>query len=107
MSAEHTSLPTSPSSQDEPADAQAVAVAEVRHDGRGEGWKAFRLAFNDVAMAHGGIPHVNKTRDGAIGHFVKAHDRDAITAYLAKRREFDPKDLFLNDFFQVLFRPAL
>jgi FAD/FMN-containing dehydrogenase len=85
----------------------AMAVDPTYPDPRDEGWKAFRLAFNEVAMAHGGIPHVNKTRLGAIDHFVKAHDRDAIAAYLAKRREFDPKDLFLNDFFATLFRPAL
>jgi L-gulonolactone oxidase len=58
-------------------------------------------------MAHGGIPHINKTRGGAIDHFVKAHDRDTIKSYLAKRAEFDPKDLFLNDFFKTLFSAAL
>jgi hypothetical protein len=84
-----------------------MAVDPTYPDPEDEGWKAFRQEFNDVAMALGGIPHINKTRGGAIDHFVKAHDPEAVKAYLAKRQEFDPKDLFLNDFFKTLFGPAL
>jgi L-gulonolactone oxidase len=84
-----------------------MAVDPTYHDPRDEGWKAFRLAFNEIAMGHGGIPHINKTRGGAIDHFVNAHDGDVIKAYLGKRREFDNRDLFLNEFFKTLFGAAL
>jgi hypothetical protein len=87
--------------------ADMMAVDPTYPDPKDPGWLAFRLAFNEVAMAHGGIPNINKMHGGAIDHFVKAHDGDAIKDYLAKRREFDPKDLFLNDFFKTLFGAAL
>jgi L-gulonolactone oxidase len=70
-------------------------------------WKAFRLVFNQIAVLHGGIPHINKTRDGTISHFVKAHDPDIIRLYLQKRKQIDPKDLFLNDFFKTMFADYL
>lgn len=70
-------------------------------------WKAFRLAFNEIAVLHGGIPHINKTRDGAISHFAKAHDPDIIRLYLQKRKQLDPKDLFLNRFFRTMFAEYL
>jgi FAD/FMN-containing dehydrogenase len=80
-----------------------MAVDPTYPDPEDSHWKEFRLAFNEIAMSHGGIPHINKTRDGAIGHFARSHDPDALEAYLGKRKEFDPKDLFLNDFFKTLF----
>lgn len=67
-------------------------------------WKSFRLEFSKIAMMHNGIPHINKTRDGAIHYFVDAHDSSCINKYLEKRKELDPKDLFLNDFFKKLFK---
>lgn len=52
-------------------------------------------------------PHSHIRIDpGASDRFVEAHDRDGVAAYLAKRRELDPKDLFLNDYFEAPFRPA-
>ena len=70
-------------------------------------WKDFRLEFNKIAMVHKGIPHINKTRDGAIEHFADAFDPTIIRDYLQKRKELDPKDLFLNDFFKTLFKKFL
>ena len=80
-----------------------MAVDPTYPDPKDENWKVFRLAFNDIALRHGGIPHINKTRDGAISHFAKACDTDILKVYLQKRQEFDPKDLFVNDFFKTLF----
>ncbi|KAK9326833.1 hypothetical protein V1520DRAFT_365936 [Lipomyces starkeyi] len=73
-------------------------------DGR---WKAFRLAFNKIAVLHGDIPHINKTRNGAISYFAKAHDPDIIRLYLQKRKQLDPKDLFINIFFRTMFAEYL
>jgi FAD/FMN-containing dehydrogenase len=70
-------------------------------------WKAFRLAFNQIAMEHGGIPHINKTRDGAIHHYADACDADALKEYLQMRRQFDPQGLFLNDHFRAMFSRRL
>jgi hypothetical protein len=80
-----------------------MAVDPTYPDPLDEGWQAFRMAFNELAMSHGGLPHINKTRGGAITHFVNSHDRAVIDAYLARRQEFDPRGLFLNDFFRSLF----
>ncbi|KAH8803332.1 hypothetical protein F5884DRAFT_505566 [Xylogone sp. PMI_703] len=70
-------------------------------------WKEFRLTFNEIAMKHGGIPHINKTRDGAISYFAKAYDQEILKRYLEIRNKFDPKDLFLNDFFKTMFAEYL
>ncbi|KAI9054268.1 hypothetical protein LZ554_001436 [Drepanopeziza brunnea f. sp. 'monogermtubi'] len=70
-------------------------------------WKLFRLAFNDIAVRHGGIPHVNKTRDGAIHHFARQADQEALKTYLDVRKKMDPKNLFLNDFFKEMFKEYL
>jgi L-gulonolactone oxidase len=49
-------------------------------------WKAFRLAFDEIAVQYGGIPHINKTRDGAIRHYARTQDPDVIQVYLQKRK---------------------
>ncbi|RKK19290.1 hypothetical protein BFJ65_g6014 [Fusarium oxysporum f. sp. cepae] len=66
-------------------------------------WTEFRLAFNKVAILRGGIPHINKTRDGAINYFAQAHDLDSIRQFLQIRRQLDPNNLFLNKFFRTIF----
>lgn len=66
-------------------------------------WKAFRLAFDEVAMRHQGIPHVNKTRGGAVANYARACDPEALAAFLAKRRELDPAGIFVNDFYREMF----
>ncbi|KAI6715198.1 hypothetical protein PZA11_006029 [Diplocarpon coronariae] len=70
-------------------------------------WKQFRLAFNDIAVQHGGIPHINKTRDGAIYHFAKQTDQEALKKFLEIRKKLDPKNLFINDFFKEMFADHL
>ncbi len=87
--------------------ANMMALDQTYQDPKDPKWKAFRLAFNEVALQHGGIPHINKTRDGAISHFAKTQDPEMIRLYLQKRKELDPKDLFLNDFFRTMFAEYL
>lgn len=70
-------------------------------------WKAFRQAFDEMAMHHRGIPHINKARDGACRYFARAYDPDAIRAYLSQQKHFDPKGLFLNSFFRKMFAEYL
>lgn len=84
-----------------------IAVDPEYPDPTDPTWKLFRLAFNDVAVSHGGIPHVNKTRDGAIYHFAKQTDQEGLKAYLEIRKKFDPKNLFINDFFKEMFKEYL
>jgi hypothetical protein len=87
--------------------ANMMSIDPTYPDPKDTTWKAFRLAFNEIAVLHGGIPHINKTRDGAISHFARAHDPDAIRLYLQKRKQLDPKDLFLNPFFRTMFAEFL
>jgi L-gulonolactone oxidase len=84
-----------------------IAVDPEHPDPNDPTWKKFRLAFSEVAMLHGGIPHINKTRDGAIYNFAKACDQDTLHKYLQMRKRLDPKDLFLNDFFTTMFAKQL
>ena len=70
-------------------------------------WKKFRLAFNEIAILHGGIPHINKTRDGAINHFAKQQDQTSVKKYLELRKKIDPNGLFLNDYFRTLYKGYL
>jgi L-gulonolactone oxidase len=71
-----------------------IAVDPMYPDPTDPIWKLFRLAFNEIAMKHGGIPHMNKTRDGAITHFAKAHDQESVKQYLAIRKKFYFKTTF-------------
>jgi hypothetical protein len=87
--------------------ANMMAVDPTYQDPKDPKWKAFRLAFNEIAIQKGGIPHINKTRDGAISHFAKTQDPEITRLYLQKRKELDPKDLFLNDFFRTMFAEYL
>ncbi|EHK22912.1 uncharacterized protein TRIVIDRAFT_60270 [Trichoderma virens Gv29-8] len=83
--------------------ANMMAIDPLYPDPKEPRWKEFRLAFNEVAVRHGGIPHINKTRDGAIGHFAQTEDQDSIRQFLAIRQQLDPKGLFLNDYFKTMF----
>jgi L-gulonolactone oxidase len=87
--------------------ANVMAIDPTYPDPKDQTWKKFRLEFNEIAMGHGGIPHINKTRDGAITHFAQTQEPDTIRLYLQKRQQFDPKDLFLNDFFREMFAQYL
>jgi L-gulonolactone oxidase len=80
-----------------------MAVDPTYPDPADADWQAFRAEFNGVALRHGGIPHINKTRGGAITCFKKSFDPEVIRAYLQKREESDPKGLFYNSFFRSLF----
>jgi L-gulonolactone oxidase len=87
--------------------ANMIAVDPEYPDPTDPTWKKFRFAFNEIAVIHGGIPHMNKTRDGAINHFAKVYDPDSIRRYLEIRKQFDPKGLFLNDFYKTTFKNYL
>lgn len=87
--------------------ASMMAVDPVFPDPKDPMWRKFRLAFNEVAMRHGGIPHINKTRDGAIDNFAQAHDPESIRQFLQIRQQLDPKGMFLNDFFKTMFAKYL
>lgn len=80
-----------------------IPIGPTHPDPKDATWKDFRLEFNKIAVRHGGIPHINKTRDGAIYHSAKAYDKDIIRQYLEKQKKLDPKDLFLNPFFKTMF----
>lgn len=87
--------------------ANMIAIDPLYPDPKDSTWKKFRVAFNDIAVKHGGIPHINKTRDGAISNFASALDSDSIQRYLKIRQRFDPKNMFLNNFFKTIFAKYL
>ena len=80
-----------------------VVVDPEHHDARDPRWKEFRRAFGELAVQHGGIPHINKTVEAAVLWYAKACDQKALREYLDLRKRFDPKDMFLNDFFREMF----
>lgn len=59
-----------------------IAIDPLYPNASDKKWKVFRLAFNKIAMLHGGIPYINETREGAINHFGEAYDSDAIMSFL-------------------------
>ncbi|EFY97558.2 D-arabinono-1,4-lactone oxidase [Metarhizium robertsii ARSEF 23] len=83
--------------------ANMMAIDPEYPDPKEPKWKEFRLAFNELAVRHGGIPHINKTRDGASSHFAQTEDQESIRQFLAIRQQLDPKGLFLNDYFKTMF----
>ncbi|KAI7261767.1 FAD-binding domain-containing protein [Hortaea werneckii] len=84
-----------------------VVVDPEHHDPRDPKWKEFRKAFGELAIQHGGIPHINKTVDAAQTYYAESCDQDALEEYLSVRKEFDPKGMFLNEFFEEMFRGRL
>jgi L-gulonolactone oxidase len=84
-----------------------VVVDPEHHDPKDVRWKAFRKAFGELAIQHGGIPHINKTVEAAVIWYAKACDQKALREYLDLRKVFDPKDMFLNDFFKQMFAGRL
>jgi L-gulonolactone oxidase len=80
-----------------------VVVDPEHHNPRDPKWKLFRRAFGELAIQHGGIPHINKTVEAAQLWYAKACDQDALREYLELRRQFDPKGMFLNEFFEKMF----
>ena len=84
-----------------------VVVDPEHHDPRDVKWKLFRKAFGELAIQHGGIPHINKTVEAALLWYAKACDQDALRQYLDLRKHFDPRDMFLNEFFGEMFREHL
>jgi L-gulonolactone oxidase len=84
-----------------------VVVDPEHHEPRDPRWVEFRRAFGELAMQHGGIPHINKTVEAAQLWYAKACDQEALREYLDLRKQFDPKDMFLNEFFGEMFKGHL
>ena len=84
-----------------------VVLDPEHHNPKDPKWKAFRKAIGELAIQHGGIPHVNKTVEAAVPYYAKACDQDALREYLDLRKRFDPKDMFLNEFFREMFGERL
>jgi L-gulonolactone oxidase len=84
-----------------------VVVDPEHHEPRDPRWVEFRRAFGELAMQHGGIPHINKTVEAAQLWYAKACDQEALREYLNLRKQFDPKDMFLNEFFGEMFKGHL
>lgn len=84
-----------------------VVVDPEHHDPHDVRWKDFRKAFGELAIQHGGIPHINKTVEAALIWYAEACDQKALRKYLDLRKQFDPKDMFLNDFFKQMFAEHL
>ncbi|USP82244.1 hypothetical protein yc1106_09518 [Curvularia clavata] len=80
-----------------------VVVDPEHHDPHDVRWKEFRKAFGELAIKHGGIPHINKTVEAAQMWYAQACDQEALKEYLKLRKQFDPQGMFLNKFFGNLF----
>ena len=84
-----------------------VVIDPEHHDPRDPKSKLFRRAFGELAIQHGGIPHINKTVEAAVLWYAKACDQKALREYLDLRKVFDPKDMFLNEYFGEMFKGQL
>jgi hypothetical protein len=65
------------------------------------GWPEFLLAYNDFCSTRGGIPLFNQT-PGLTRDQVRLAFGDKLTTLNAKRKELDPTDRMLNDYYREL-----
>lgn len=63
-----------------------------------EGWEAFAFDFAEFAMQHHGIPFFNQTKHATVD-CVSARFASRLTFFNKVRRELDPYDRLLNQFF--------
>jgi FAD/FMN-containing dehydrogenase len=70
-----------------------------------EGWKPFLEKFNDFCSEKGGIPLLNQTPFLERRHVVRAFGADLLGEFDAMRRQFDPTNRMLNDYFAKLLAP--
>jgi FAD/FMN-containing dehydrogenase len=66
------------------------------------GWKPFLAAFNEFASERGGSPLLNQTF-GLTPAIVQKAFGERLKTLAAARRQFDPGDRLLNDYFRTLF----
>lgn len=65
------------------------------------GWDEFLGAYNQFCHERGGLPLLNQT-PGLTGAIVQKVYGDRWKAFTAARKEFDPNDRLLNDYFREL-----
>lgn len=63
-----------------------------------EGWEDFVLDFAEFAAEHGGVPYFNQTRN-ATSELVSARFDRRLAFFSRVRRELDPYDRLLNQYF--------
>jgi hypothetical protein len=66
---------------------------------QGEGWDDFVLDFADFAAKHHGVPFFNQTRN-ATPEVVAQRFGSRLAFFNKVRRELDPYDRLVNQFFQ-------
>ena len=65
------------------------------------GWKPFLEAYNQFCLDRGGKPLLNQTF-GLTATIVRTAFGDRLKTFAEARRQFDPSDRLLNDYFRVL-----
>jgi hypothetical protein len=73
-------------------------------EARKPGWETFLRDFNEFCSARGGVPLLNQTPFLEHQHLERAFG-DQLQAFEALRREFDPQNRMLNDYFARLLNP--
>jgi hypothetical protein len=67
-----------------------------------DGWDDFVFDFGEFAGEHGGVPFFNQTRSVPPGLAAQRYGR-RLTFFNKVRRELDPHDRMLNQFFATYF----
>jgi UDP-N-acetylenolpyruvoylglucosamine reductase len=70
-----------------------------------DGWDDFVLDFAEFAAEHRGVPFFNQTRN-ATADLVNARFDRRLSFFAKVRREMDPRDRMLNQFFATYFATA-
>jgi hypothetical protein len=65
------------------------------------GWKPFLDVYNQFCSDRGGKPLLNQTY-GLTPAIVQKAFGDRLKTFAATRRQFDPGDRLLNDYFRML-----
>ncbi len=65
------------------------------------GWKPFLDAYNQFCSDRGGVPLLNQTY-GLTPEIVRKACGDRLKDFAETRRQFDPGDRLLNDYFRTL-----
>jgi FAD/FMN-containing dehydrogenase len=65
------------------------------------GWDQFIDAYNQFCMDHNGIPLLNQT-PGLTPAMVRKAYGDKLTAFESTRKQYDPNNRLLNDYFRTL-----
>jgi FAD/FMN-containing dehydrogenase len=66
------------------------------------GWKDFLRAYNQFCSEYGGVPLLNQTW-GLTRHIVSKAFGERLEIMAEARKEFDPQDRLLNEYFSELF----